>query len=193
MSDRMTRAETKRPWQGALVAAAGLILFAALMRLVPHPWNFTPVAAMALFGGMVMRRPLFAFGVPLAALVLSDLFINAWVVGSPLVLPNGWVYGTFILIGLLGFTLRKRRSVGVVAAASISGSVLFFALTNFGVWASGLLYPRTSQGLAACYTAAIPFFANTLMGDLFWNAVLFGAFYGIVRLADRQETVAGRA
>jgi hypothetical protein len=193
MSDWTARAETKRPWQGALVAAAGLILFAALMRLVPHPWNFTPVAAMALFGGMVMRRPLFAFGVPLVALALSDLFINAWVVGSPLVAPNAWVYGAFILIGLLGFSLRGRRSVGVVAAASISGSVLFFALTNFGVWAAGLFYPRTLQGLAACYTAAIPFFANTLTGDLFWNAVLFGAFYGIVKLTDREEIVAGRA
>jgi hypothetical protein len=193
MSDWTSRATDNRPRRGALWAAVGLILFAALMRLAPHPWNFTPVAAMALFGGVVMRRPLFAFGVPLAALALSDLVINAWMVGNPLAAPNLWVYGSFVLIGVLGFALQRRRSAGVVAGASVTGSVLFFVLTNFGVWAAGLLYPRTLAGLGACYTAAIPFFANTLLGDLFWNAVLFGAYYGLVRVMFPRAAAAGGA
>jgi len=177
----------------ALWSAVGLIIFAALMRLAPHPWNFTPLAAMALFGGAALRKPLFAFGVPLAALAASDLILNSWLVGNALAPPNPWVYGSFVLIGLLGFGLGRRRGVGALAAASLGGSVLFFMLTNFGLWTSGLLYPRTMAGLGACYTAALPFFANTLAGDLFWNAVLFGGFYAVSRLADGGAQSATRA
>ena len=177
----------------ALWSAVGLIVFAALMRLAPHPWNFTPVAAMALFGGAALRKPLFAFGVPLAALAASDLILNRMLVGNALAPPNPWVYGSFLLIGLLGFSVSKRRGVGTLAAASLGGSVLFFVLTNFGMWSSGLLYPRTMAGLATCYTAALPFFANTLAGDLFWNAVLFGGFYAVSRMADGRALPATRA
>lgn len=181
------------PVRTALWSAVGLIVFAALMRLAPHPWNFTPVAAMALFGGAALRRPLFAFGVPLAALAASNLVLNSWLVGNALAPPDPWVYGSFVLIGLLGFLVGARRGVGTLAAASLGGSVLFFGLTNFGLWASGLLYPRTMEGLAACYTAALPFFANTLAGDLFWNAILFGGFYAVHRLADGRALSATRA
>jgi len=171
----------------------GLIVFAALMRLAPHPWNFTPVAAMALFGGAALKRPLFAFGVPLAALAASDLVLNSWLVGNALAPPNPWVYGSFVLIGLMGFGLGHSRRIGTLAAASLGGSVLFFVLTNFGVWSAGLLYPRTMAGLAACYTAALPFFANTVAGDLFWNAVLFGGFYAVSRVAGGSTLSATRA
>ena len=180
------------PVRTALWSAVGLIVFAALMRLAPHPWNFTPVAAMALFGGAALRRPLFAFGVPLAALAASDLILNSWLVGNALAPPNPWVYGSFVLIGLLGLGVGPRRGVGALAAASLGGSVLFFGLTNFGLWSSGLLYPRTMAGLAACYTAALPFFANTLAGDMFWNTVLFGGFYAVSRLADGRGLPATR-
>jgi len=171
----------------------GLIVFAALMRLAPHPWNFTPVAAMALFGGAALRRPLFAFGVPLAALAVSDLFLNSLLVGNALAPPNPWVYGSFILIGLLGFGIGSRRGIGTLAAASLGGSILFFILTNLGLWTTGLLYPRTVAGLAACYAAALPFFANTVAGDLFWNAVLFGGLYAVSRVAGGRTLPATRA
>lgn len=179
--------------RATLWAVAGLIGFAALMRLAPHPWNFTPVAAMALFGGAVLRRPLFAFGVPLLALLASDVVLNLWHVGNALAPPNLWVYGSFIMIGLMGYGLGRGRSVGTLAAASVSGSVLFFGVTNLGVWAGGILYPRTAEGLAACFTAALPFFANTLAGDLFWNTVLFGGFYAFSRLQAGAPLHAGRA
>ena len=178
--------------RSTLWAALGLIVFAALMRLAPHPWNFTPVAAMALFGGAALRRPLFAFGVPLAALAISDLFLNSWLVGNALAPPNPWVYGSFVLIGIMGYMVGTGRGVGFLAGASLTGSVLFFGLTNLGTWASGILYPRTMEGLAACFTAALPFFANTVMGDLFWNAVLFGGFYAVSRMT-RGALATGQA
>lgn len=165
---------------GALLwAAVGLVVLAAVMRLVVHPWNFAPIGAMALFGGAALRRPVFAFGVPLAAMVFSDLLLG--LMGRTQTMP-GWVYAAFVLIGLIGFALRRRQSPVRIAAASVAGSVLFYVVTNFGVWAGGWVgYPMTFQGLMASYTAAIPFFWNTLAGDLGWNAVLFGTFVLISR------------
>jgi len=146
-----------------------LLLLAVLAvgsRLIPHPANFTPVAALALFGGVYFEKR-FAFILPLAALLVSDAIIGFYQ-------GIAWVYGSFILIGLLGLWLRKHKSVGTTAAVTLAGSVLFFVLTNFGVWLGGELYPLNLQGLISCYAAAIPFFRNTLAGDLFYVAVLFG-------------------
>jgi len=145
----------------------GLILAAAGARMVPHPPNFSPIGAMALFGGAYFADRRLAFGVPLAALFLSDLVIGFY---------DGMavVYGAFALMVGLGLWLRTRRRPALIAGVATAGAVLFFAVTNFGVWAAGTLYPPTVAGLVACYVAAIPFFPNTLMGDLFYNAVLFG-------------------
>ncbi|MFQ5670861.1 MAG: DUF6580 family putative transport protein [Acidobacteriota bacterium] len=190
MMNRISQAGGWILGETSLKAAIGLVGLAALARMLPHPWNVTPVAAMALFGGVVLGRPLFAIGVPLAALALSDLAVNSWMQGNPLAPPDPWVYGSFLLIGIIGCLLRSRRNVGVLAAASLAGSGLFFLLTNFGVWAGGLLYPRTLQGLVACYAAAVPFLARTLLGDLFWNAVLFGSYLAAVRWsASRREVL----
>jgi hypothetical protein len=105
----------------------------------------------------------------LAALFLSDTVLGFY---------HGmiWVYGSFALIVCLGLQLQSRRRLLTIAGAALAGSVLFFALTNFGVWASDGLYPRTIAGLGACYLAAIPFFQNTLAGDLVYTALLFGGF-----------------
>ena len=162
-----------------LWAAAGLVVMAALMRIVVHPWNFAPIGAMALFGGAALRRPVFAFAVPLAAMAASDLLLGFMGRTQTML---GWVYAAFVLIGLLGFALRRSHSPVRVAAASVGGSVLFYLVTNFGVWAGGWVgYPMTLGGLMASYTAAIPFFWNTLGGDLVWNAVLFGTLALISR------------
>ncbi len=152
-----------------LLALVGVILVAAASRLIPHPPNVTPIAAMALFGGAQFADRRLAFLVPLSAMFLSDL-----VIGLHRLLPV--VYACFALIVGLGFWVRPRKSFGRIAGATLAGSVLFFAVTNFGVWAMGSLYPKTLDGLVAAYIAAIPFFRNTLLGDALFAAVLFGGF-----------------
>lgn len=147
----------------------GIILTAAALRLVPHPPNFTPIAAMALFGGAHFSDRRAAFLVPLAALLIGDLII-----GFHVTMPV--VYGSFALVVGIGRWLRFRQELLPITGAVLAGSTLFFILTNFGVWALLSSYPKTLAGLGACYTAAIPFFGNTLMGTAFYTAALFGGF-----------------
>lgn len=151
---------------GALLTA---ILIAAALRLVPHPPNFTPIGAMALFGGAYFGRRALAFAAPLGAMLLSDAILG---------FHSGmaYVYGSVALIVLIGWAVAKRITPLAIAGAAIASSVLFFAITNFGTWATGELYPPTLAGLEACFVAAIPFFQNTLAGDLFFAALLFGGF-----------------
>jgi hypothetical protein len=159
----------------ALVAA---ILVAALFRLVPHPPNFTPIAAMALFSGAYLPRRALAFAAPLAALLLSDLVLGFY--------PGiAFVYGSVALTVLIGWAISARRSTLRIAGGAIAGSVLFYVLTNFGTWLTTGMYPRTLEGLAACYLAAIPFFQNTLAGDLLFSALLFGGFAVAERAVPR--------
>jgi hypothetical protein len=146
-----------------------MTLAVAASRLVPHPPNFSPVTAMALFGGACFVKTRWAFIVPLTAMFLSDV-----VLGFDRFTPV--VYGSFALIVGLGILLRSHRGAVPTAFAAVTASLLFFLLTNFAVWAFGTLYPKTTEGLLACYVAAIPFFQNTLVGDLAYTAVLFGAF-----------------
>jgi hypothetical protein len=149
------------------IMLATMILAAAASRLIPHPPNFTPIAAIALFGGAQFAFKRAAFLVPLTAMFLGDL-----VLGLHARIPV--IYGCFALIVCLGFWLREQRSAGRIIVAALAGSVLFFVITNFAFWASTSLYPKTVAGLAECYVAAIPFFRNTLAGDLFFTTVLFG-------------------
>lgn len=153
-----------------LIALLCAIAAAAALRLVPHPPNFSPIDAMALFSGAYLgRRGALAFAAPLGALVLSDLVLGFY---------HGMatVYFSVALIVLLGSVALTRVSPVRVAAAAIASSILFFAVTNFGMWLWSGIYPRTLGGLGACYAAAIPFFQNTLAGDLFYAALLFGGF-----------------
>ncbi len=153
----------------------GMILFTAATRLLPHPPNFTPVMAMALFGGAYLTSNRAAFAVPLLAMLLSDLLI-----GLHNLLPV--VYFCILLTTCIGLLLRSRKSLVAVTAAALGSSVLFFVITNFGVWYSGAIYPKSAEGLIACYVAAIPFFQNTLFGTLGYSAILFGGFYLAERL-----------
>lgn len=170
--------------QSRLLLMLVLVASAAVMRLVPHPPNFTPVAALALFAGAHFERRLLAFAAPLAAMLLSDFALQ-------LMTGYGWhstmwaVYLSFAATVAVGFALQSRRRPGPVAAAALGSSVLFFVVTNFAVWAEGLLYPLTAAGLATCYVEAIPFFSWTLAGDLFYVAVMFGLFaFASRRLPD---------
>lgn len=150
-------------------AYIGIVLIAALSRLVPHPPNFTVIGSLALFGGACFEGALAATLVPLAAMLLSDAVIG-FHGGMPV------VYLSFLLTTLLGRQMQGSRDVGTVAKMSFLSALMFFVITNFGVWAGGShMYPHTAQGLAACYVAALPFFGNTLAGTMVYSAVLFGA------------------
>lgn len=145
------------------------IVGAAILRLVPHPPNFTPIDAMALFSGAYLGRRALAFLAPLGALLLSDALLGFY---------SGmeFQYLSVALIVVLGWVALSRVSVVRLGLAAVAGSVLFFAITNFGTWLTSGLYPRSLNGLAACYVAAIPFYRNSLAGDLFYAALLFGGF-----------------
>jgi len=152
-----------------LVMIACMILVAAASRLIPHPPNVASITAVALFGGAYLSDKRLAFLVPMAALFLSDLILGLY--------SHMWiVYGSFALVVCIGLQLRRRRTPVAIAGAALASSMLFFVITNFGVWAFGSLYPKTMGGFVACYVAAIPFFQNTLMGDGLYTAVLFGGF-----------------
>jgi hypothetical protein len=152
-----------------LVALVSAIVAAAALRLVPHPPNFTPIGAMALFSGAYLGGRWLAFAIPLGALVLSDAILGFY--------PGMWVqYVAVALIVLLGMLALQRRSVLRITGAAVVSSILFFLVTNFGVWAFSGMYPATAAGLAACYVAAIPFFQNTIAADLFYATLLFGGF-----------------
>lgn len=146
-----------------------LIILTALSRLVPHPPNFAPIGALALFGGAYFTDRKYAFVVPLLALFISDLFIG---------LHNlmFFVYGGFALIVLIGFKLRSNKKIIPIALSALAASFVFFIVSNFGVWAIGSFYSKNFTGLIECYVAAIPFIHNTFAGDLFYTTVLFGGF-----------------
>jgi hypothetical protein len=151
------------------ILALVLILVAAALRIAPHPWNFTPVGAMAIFSGAIFKDRRLSFVLPLVALFAGDIFIGLY----RLMIV---VYASFAVNVAIGFWLRKRRTVTRIGLAALLGAIQFFAVTNFAVWAFGNFYPHTGQGLAACYVAGIPFFWNTLAGDAFYALLLFGSF-----------------
>jgi hypothetical protein len=152
-----------------LLALLSAILAAAALRLVPHPPNFTPIGAMALFSGAYLGRRALAFVAPLAALLLSDLVLGFY---------HGMatVYLSMALVTVIGMLALQRRSALRIGSAAVVGSLLFFVLTNLGMWWFSGFYPHTLAGLEACYVAAIPFFQNSLAGDLFYASLLFGGF-----------------
>ncbi|MDR2469435.1 MAG: hypothetical protein LBD27_03005 [Tannerella sp.] len=156
-----------------------MILLAAVSRLIPHPMGFAPIAGMALFGAAYYSKRYWAYIIPIAAMMLSDLALNLWVYSAYTAGHLSWMaytYGSLALIVLMGtFVLKKVRILNL-AVSAVGASVIFYLVSNFGVWLSSGMYPHTWSGLEACYVAALPFFRNGLAGDLVYTAVLFGAF-----------------
>jgi len=152
-----------------------MVLAGTAARLIPHAPNFSPIASLALFGGAAFASKRAALLVPLVGMFLSDL-----VLGFSAITPV--VYGSFALITCLGFWVRRRQTVWRLAGASLAAAVLFIVVTDFGVWALGSWYPKSLPGLVECYIAAIPFFRNTLLSNLFYSAVLFGG----LKLAEKR-------
>ncbi|MEO6078377.1 MAG: DUF6580 family putative transport protein [Steroidobacteraceae bacterium] len=175
------------PRVGALVL---MVLAAAATRLLPHPPNLTAMTALALFGGSYFSDRRLAFAVPMLALLLSDLALGVyWSWSSMAIQPQMWVqYLVFLLIVGMGLVLLKDRSFTRVGVVTLLASCVFFALTNLAEWAFQSWYPKTAAGLAASYVAAIPFFRNTVAGDVLYSALLFGGF----RLLEHHYTVLRR-
>src|SRR3972149_11572039 len=161
-----------------------LILLAVVSRLLPHPPNFTPLAAVGLFAGAYLGARIF-WRVPGTALLVSDMVIGVY---PPVVMV--FVYGAFILCAYIGRAfLHERHSLLRLGGATLSGAVIFFILSNLGDWLTGLNYPLTLDGLLDCYIMAIPFFRNTLLGDLFYVACLFGVYAMCSRMLCNLRTV----
>jgi len=142
-----------------------IILFAIFSRFIPHPPNFTPITAIALLSSKGFTNRWTIFLIPIISLFISDLFLG---------LHNSipFVYGAFILITLLGIS-AKKISIGTV----LMSSTIFFFITNFGVWFYN--YPLTLNGLISCYTLAIPFFLNTILGDLVYSGIMIYSYYAL--------------
>ena len=158
-------------WRGAVLGAA--IVVAAAVRIAPHPFNLTPIGAMALFSGAMFRNRLAGLLFPLAALFAGDVFV-----GWHRLMPA--VYTSFALSVAIGRWLGARPGVRRLGGAVFLGALQFFLFTNLALWAAGGFYPRTAAGLAACYAAGLPYFGNTLAGDALYAAALFGG----LRLAE---------
>jgi hypothetical protein len=160
-----------------------LIFFAAFSRIIPHPHNFTPVGGIAVFGSYFLGRKILAFLVPLFSLWLSDLFINNVI--YPIQFPqyyegftlfgSFWVYGSFMLMVPLTWGLLSSFTLPRLALTGLSTASLFFLITNFGSWIYNPMYPQNFSGLLTSFIAGLPFFQNTLIGDICYLAILFGA------------------
>jgi len=151
------------------------------LRLLPHLPNFAPIAALGLFGGTYLNKK-YALLVPLLAMLFSDYFIGFapfWITFS--------VYFSFFLIGLLGLWLKNHKNLSNIIGASLFGSVLFFIITNFAVWAATPWYAKDLSGLTQCFLLAIPFFRNTILGDLFYVGVMFGLYELVLIITVKRK------
>ena len=159
-----------------------IILLASISRIIPHYPNFTPLCAIALFGGKYFKNKYLAFIIPTLALWFSDLIINNFIINqyfeSFIFFYSGfyWQYGSLLLIVFLGRKTLKKIYLLKLIGVSISSSLIFFIISNFGVWASSSLYSNDFMGLISCYIAAIPFYFGTISGTLFYSFFLFGSY-----------------
>lgn len=153
--------------------AISLIIIGILLRFVPHAPNFTPVAAIALFSGAYLNKK-YALLVPLTLMILSDLFV-----GFHNVILFTW--GGFMLTTFLGFWIKRHKNAFAIASISVFSSILFFIVSNFGVWIMGW-YPRNLTGLIDCYIMALPFLRDFTIATLSYTAIFFGAYELIKRL-----------
>jgi hypothetical protein len=145
----------------------GMVLAAVLSKFLPHPVNFAPIGAIALFGGAHFQNRALGFVVPFAALLIGDL-----ITGLHSLIP--FVYGCFALNVCLGWWIRRQVTALRVLGVTLVGSTVFFLVTNFGVWLLLGTFEPTTAGLIQCYIVGLPLFLNTVLGDLFYAAVLFG-------------------
>jgi hypothetical protein len=162
-----------------IAIAALVVVLAAASRLTKHPFNFTPIVAMAIFGGYYLKNK-WAVILPLAAMVISDYFIGFY--DFPVMAS---VYVSITLAFFIGKYASSKKWF-FVPLSSLASSVIFFLVTNFAVWAFFDWYPHTWAGLVTNFTLALPFFRNTLLGDVFYTGVLFGVYELAIYLATKR-------
>ena len=168
-----------------ILTAAGIILAAALSRLLPHAPNFAPIGALGIFGGTTVKDKKYAFIFPLGALLISDIILQSFTSTSGF---YGWeqifVYAAVTLTTFLATRIKKANAANILLACVWTG-IIFFLLSNFGVWVAHLYYPHSFAGLMQCYGQALVFYHNDLFsnfainsiaGNVFFSALMFGAY-----------------
>ncbi len=164
-----------------------LVLIAAISRIIPHPLNFTPLAAIGMFGAAYFTNKKYAYIVPLVAMLLSDVILNNTLYAS---MHSGftvfykdwyWVYATVLFITLVSTKIFAKVNFTRVIGGALLSALIFFVVTNFSSWLHNDMYTKDIKGITNCYLAAIPFFKGTLLGNLFYSVVLFGMFEFITR------------
>lgn len=155
---------------GKLAIPVTFILIGVVARIIPHLPNFAPIGAMALFGGVNLTKKQ-ALTLPLLAMIFSD-----FVIGFDSLPMRFAVYGCFLVSVFIGFWIKNHKNYKNIVMASLASSFIFFIVTNVAVWFFGSMYAKTPTGLIECFTLAIPFFRNTILGDLFYIGVFFGGY-----------------
>ena len=146
-----------------------MVFLGALSRLLPHPWNFTPMMAIGLFAGYKAQKATTGILVTLLALAFGDAMMGFY--------PGFWyVYAATLVPVLFGWLIRNRSGAGAIAVAALASSLSFFLITNFMFWAASGWYPHTLAGLSASYLAGIPFYQNQVLGDAFYTVAIFGGY-----------------
>ena len=162
-----------------------IVLFITIIffgRILPHPYNFTPLIAVTLLSSYSLSNKFLAIIIPLIGFWISDLFMNNYIYAGYFadftVFNSGmiWTYGAIVLVAFMGSSFLNKISTGKVVLASLSGSTIFYLISNFGVWAVSPMYAKTLTGLVQCYSLALPFYGTSLMGDLIYSTILFGAY-----------------
>ena len=174
-----------------------MILLAAFSRVIPHPYGFSPLGAIGLFGAAYFTKKWQSVLAPIAAAWLSDLFLDN-VIYSHYYPEFNWfhkglytpyagllLYGSYVLIALVGMFIFQKVNAQRVIIGALASTVIFFLVSNFSGWIGDPLYTQDFSGLMTCYIAGIPFIKGTLMGDLFYSTALFGSF----ALAQKQFPV----
>jgi len=169
-----------------IIIIVALIAIGLIGRIIPHAYNFTPMTAIALLSAYAFKNKWIAIGLPLLSFWISDLIVNNFIyagyyenfkIFSPSFL---WVYGSILCISIMGRFTLNNANPKTIGLSSVTGSSIFFILTNFGVWATSAMYAKSFIGLIQCYTLAIPFFGGTLLGDLVYSTVLFSSYNLVV-------------
>jgi len=165
-----------------------MLLVVSIVRFFPHLANLTPLAAIALFAGVQIRNGKMAFLTPMVIWLLSDVGLEIMYHLGLRAYPGFYpymisVYISFALIVLIGRLIRNKINPLTVISGALGGSLVFFIVSNFGVWLleAEMMYTNDWNGLVNCFVAAIPFYKNAVLGDLLYSTVLFGGFYFLER------------
>lgn len=159
-----------------------IIVLAACSRLLPHPANFSPIAAMALFGAAHFNKKWLALLIPITATWLSDLYINnviyhhyytqfTWFYDG-----CQWTYSSYLLIGVMAIFVLNKINTTRIVIASISASAIFFLVSNIGCWINSNDYEQSFYGLLNAYAAGMYYLKGTLLGDTFYSLMMFGLY-----------------